>query len=194
MSTGVPRLRRGRVYRTRDLEPFGKNTTRLATRLVRDGVLVKLANGLYHRPRVGKFGPVPPTDEELMRAFLDGTPYVFTGPERWNALGLGSTAMFPARLVYNTKRSCEVTLGGKRFLLRRVRFPVRPSPEWFAVDLLENHRMAGVSREALEANLITALEAERLDAETLRSMALEYGTRSTQALVTRVILATRAAE
>ena len=46
----------------------------------------------------------------------------FTGSEHWNALGLGTTAVFPAKLVYNTKRSGEFTLGGRRFLLRRVGF------------------------------------------------------------------------
>ena len=40
-----------------------------------------------------------------MRTFLDGGPFVFTGAERWNALGLVSTAAFAAPLVYNTKRS-----------------------------------------------------------------------------------------
>jgi hypothetical protein len=55
-----------------------------------------------------------------MRAFLDGGPFVFTSPERWNALGLGSTAVFAAPLVYNTKRSGAFELGGRRFVLRRV--------------------------------------------------------------------------
>lgn len=173
---------------------MGKNPSRLAKRLVREGVLVRLAIGLYVRPRIGKFGPVPPTDEELMRAFLGGSPYLFTGPDRWNGLGLGSTAMFSARLVYNTKRSGELELGGKRFLLRRVRFPARPEPEWFVVDLLENHRMAGVSREMLEENLAAALRAERFDEEELRAMASEYGTKSTQALVARAIRAAREAD
>jgi len=179
------RFRRGKVYRTRDLGPLGKNTSRLAKALVQEGVLLKLAGGLYVHPRIGKFGPVPPTDEELMRAFLGGSPFVFTGPDRWNLLGLGSTAMFSARLVYNTKRSGELELGGKRFLLRRVRFPARPDPEWFVVDLLENHRMAGVSREMLEENLGAALRAGRFAVQKLKAVASEYGTKSTQALVAR---------
>jgi hypothetical protein len=38
-----------------------------------------------------RFGDVPPTREELLRGFLEGSPYVITGPERWNPLGLGTT-------------------------------------------------------------------------------------------------------
>jgi hypothetical protein len=47
-----------------------------------------------------KFGPLPPSDDELMRAFLNAGAFVFTGPEYWNPLGLGATAMFASRLVY----------------------------------------------------------------------------------------------
>ena len=47
-----------------------------------------------------------------MRAFLDGGRFVFTGPERWNALGLGTTALFATPLVYNTRRSGTFELGG----------------------------------------------------------------------------------
>jgi hypothetical protein len=29
-----------------------------------------------------------------MRGFLDGSPFIFTGPDRWNSLGLGTTGLF----------------------------------------------------------------------------------------------------
>jgi hypothetical protein len=66
-----PQLEPGRVYRTRDLSPWGANAPRLAKRLVREGALVQLAHGLFAHPRRGRFGVTPPGDEELMRAFLD---------------------------------------------------------------------------------------------------------------------------
>lgn len=95
-------LEPGRVYRTRDLATWSANAPRLAKRLVDQGELVPLAHGLFAHPKQSRFGPVPPLDEEIMRAFLDGGPFVFTGPERWNALGLGTTAVFTVPLVYNT--------------------------------------------------------------------------------------------
>lgn len=180
-----PTLRAGHVYRTADLRVWSANPTRLAKDLVRKGRLQPLAQGLFVHPRQGRFGAVPPTDEEVMRSFLRGTPFVFTGPERWNALGLGSTATFAVGLVYNLKRSGEFLLGRRRFLLRRVRFPRRPTPEWYAVDLIENAGMAGVTLEKLEARLAKALADGRLDASTLRASAAEYGTKRTLALVER---------
>src|SRR5204862_2670747 len=131
------------VYRTRELSAWGANPTRLAKRLLREGQLRQLAHGLFYSPQTSRFGPVPPDDVAILRAFLGDDAFVITGPPRWNALGLGATALFSATLVYNEKRSGEFRLGGRRFLLRRVRFPKVPPPEWFVIDLIEQHDAAG---------------------------------------------------
>jgi hypothetical protein len=187
-----PRLEPGRVYRTRDLAPWSKNAPRLAKRLEREGVLVRLQNGLFLHPRTGKFGPVPPRDDELLRRFLDDTSFVVTGPERWNALGLGTTAMFAYPLVYNLKRSGMFTLAGRVFDLRRVPFPEHPPKEWYVVDLLENAERAGASRAEIERALSAALRRRAFDSRRLRKMAEEFGRKRTQAQVERALAAARA--
>jgi len=178
-----PRLRLGRVYRTRDLSRWGANPTRLAGRLAEQRKLVPLAHGLYLSPKEGRFGLVPATDEELMRVFLDGDDYVFTGPERWNALCLGTTASFASALVYNTKRSGTFDLGARRFVLRRVAFPTKPSPEWFVVDLFQHADQAAASRDELEDALARALRDGRFDRSRLRRMAERYGSKDTQSRI-----------
>ncbi len=182
-----PTFEPGRVYRTRELGQWRANPPRLAQRLVRAGQLVQLSHGLFVAPRRSRFGVVPPTDEALMRALLDGGPFVFTGPERWNALGLGTTAVFARPLVYNTKRSGLFDLGGRKFLLRRVAFPEAPSPEWFVVDLFENADQAAASLDDLTAALGTALRAGRFDRNSLVAAALRFGSRRTQQLVKRAL-------
>lgn len=188
-----PRLATGRVYRTKDLARWGENPSRLAKRLTRDRKLVQLRQGLFYRPRQSRFGVVPPDDRELMRAFLEGGPFLFTGPGRWNALGLGSTAVFADQLVYNTKRSGVFRFGNRRFVLRRVRFPRDPTPEWFAVDLIENRGMAGVGLDELEKGLRRAVASGRLGAAELRRAAERYGTRRTESLVDRTLESAMAA-
>lgn len=185
-----PAFEPGRVYRTRELAQWSANPPRLARRLVRDGQLLQLAHGLFAAPRRSRFGEVPPTDEALLRAFLDGGPFVFTGPERWNALGLGTTAVFAAPLVYNTKRSGRFTFGGRQFLLRRVAFPDLPSPEWFVVDLFENAEQAAAAPEELRNALEAALREGRFDRARLTSMSMRFGSRRTQALVSKALEAT----
>lgn len=176
-------LRRGRVYRTRDLARWSANPTRLAHRLVDRGLLRRLAHGLYVHPEVGRFGPVPPTDGEVLRALLVGAPFVITGPEAWNALGLGATAMHADTLVYNTKRSGTFELSGRRFRLRRVAFPRNPPKEWFVVDLLQHAAEAGVSRREVVDAVTAAVEAGRLDAERLGAMSDRFASRSVQVLL-----------
>lgn len=191
MSTAAqPQLEPGRAYRTRDLRRWSANPTRLARRLVDEGKLREAAHGLYYAPVPTKFGPAPAADEELLRAFLDDEPFLVTGPPRWNALGLGSTAMFAMTLVYNTRRTGEVVLGGRRFLLRRVYFPEDPCTEWFVVDLLQHHDMAGVALSELREGLVATLRLGRWDRDRLQEMAEGYGTKATLALVEDALHAT----
>ena len=182
-----PHLEPGRAYRTKELRRWSANPARLARRLVREGRLREAAHGLFYAPVESRFGPAPARDEEILRAFLDGDRFVITGPPRWNALGLGSTAMFAVTLVYNTQRTGDFTFDGRRFLLRRVLFPESPPPEWFVVDLLQHHEMAGTSLADLEQRLTSTLREGRWDAKRLRDMADEYGTKATLALVERCL-------
>jgi len=176
----------GKVYRTAHLAVWAANPTRLVGRLQEEGRLQKLSHGLFYAPVKGRFGVVPPSDEALLDAFLDGTPWLVTGPPRWNALGLGSTQMFSTPLIYNTHRSGKTRVGGRTFQFRRVRFPVDPPPEWYVVDLLKNAASVGLSHGDLEPRLRTALKEERFSPTRLVEMASQFGRRSEQDLVRRV--------
>jgi hypothetical protein len=187
-----PTLQPGRAYRTRDLRTWSANPTRLARRLVREGRLREAAQGLFYAPVESRFGQAPPREAELLRAFLNGGPFVITGPPRWNALELGSTAMFAHTLAYNTRRSGEFIFAGRPFLLRRVLFPESPPPEWFAIDLLQHHEMAGVSLALLEEGLAATLKDGRWNRGVLREMADRYGTKATLGLVDRCLAASAA--
>jgi len=181
------RLRPGGVYRTADLKGGDSNRTRWARRLVRQGRLRELRPGLYLAPKDSAWGSLPADGATLMKAFLKGGPFVFTGTMYWNALGLGSTSVSPEVLVYNTKRSGVFELSGRRFRLRRVSFPRKPSPEWYAVDLLENYELSGVDLEVLEQGLARALRARTLHAKAMLQMAEDYGTLRTRGVVVRAI-------
>lgn len=177
----------GRVYRTAELRRWVSNPTRTAERLVASGELRKLRHGLYYRPQRSKWGVVPPARDEVLRALLKDTPFVVTGSGVWNALGLGSTAVFAIPLVYNSKLSCDTTIAAFRFAFRRVRFPRRLFAEWFVVDLIQNRRMAGLDAETLVPALCSALKEGRFNAALLTRTAVEYGTRDTQATVAEAI-------
>jgi hypothetical protein len=148
---------------------------------------VQVARGLFAAPRSTRFGPAPPTDKALMDAFLEGSPYVFTGSDFWNALGLGTTAVHAKTLVYNTKRSGELRLGGRPFVLRRVTFPESPPAEWYIIDLFEHAGQAATSPDQLAVSLERALRVGRFDREQLKAMSSRYGSRRTQKLVSAAL-------
>ena len=182
-----PELEPGRAYRTREFRRWSANPTRLARRLVGEGKLRVAAHGLFYAPITSRFGQAPASETELLRVFLDDNPFVLTGPPRWNALGLGTTAMFAATLVYNTRRTGDFIFDGRRFLLRRVLFPENPPAEWFVIDLLQHHEMAGVSPAEIEERLTVTLRDGRWNTTRLRAMAAHYGTKATLAFVARCV-------
>ena len=100
--------------------------------------------------------------------------------------------MFASTLVYNTLRTGDFTLAGRTFVLRRVYFPETPTPEWFVVDLLKHHDMAGLALSKLRTNLVATLRLGRWDIERLREMAAAYGTKSIAGLIDECIAEARA--
>lgn len=180
-------LEPGRVYRTRHFARWDSNPTRLVNRLVARGDLRRLRHGLYHCPKRSRFGAVPPDDDAILCALLDGTPYVVTGPERWNALQLGTTALHAWPLVYNTRVSGEHELGGRRFRFRRTAFPADPSPEWFVVDLLRNLDSVGGDAAEVAERLKQRVTNGTLDATALWEAARIHGRRTEQAFLRRAL-------
>ena len=183
----------GRVYRTRELREFSANPSRWAKRLVERGVLRQPHHGLFYLPRVGRFGPAPASDEELLRAFLGTDAYLITGPDVWNALGLGTTQLFSVTLVYNGERTGEVELGGRRYWFRRVRFPKDPPAEWYVVDLFQNERWMPEDTSRLDEHLVYALRVGRLDRARLREMASEYARPAVRERLVRSVAASASA-
>lgn len=175
----------GRVYRTRDLAAFSANPTRWARRLTDQGVLRQAAHGLYYLPRQTRFGPAPPSEQEMLRAFLGDDHFVITGSPVWSALDLGMTGQLMVTLVYNPYRTGEFTLDGQRYWLRRVRFPQPPSLEWFVVDAFENYRMVGADPALMETMLARQLRDERVDRARLREVAAEFASPATRERVGR---------
>ena len=168
-------LEPGRVYRARSFAAWARNPTVVLGRLCREGALQRLGHGLYYAPRPSLLGPLPPKPAEVMRAFLGGRPYLFTGSDAWNSLGLGTTAVHAVHLVYNDMRTGTFELARQRYWLRRVRFPTQPSAEWFAVDLLNNGDTMDVGEAELVQNLEHRLLDGALDRQQFAEMLDEYG-------------------
>lgn len=132
-------LKAGHVYRREDLARLSNAVDRHLRVLVSKGKLLKLAQGLYHVPKQSSFGPLPPAEDQLVKAFLRDKEFLVFSPSAYNAVGLGTTQLYNKTLVYNHKRHGVFRLGNRQFDFRvKPRFPKKLSPEFLYVDLLNN--------------------------------------------------------
>ncbi len=143
-------LQAGHVYRREDLARLSNAVDRHLHELVSTGLLKKLAQGLYYAPKPSKFGPLPPTDEQVVRGFLRDKDFLVFSPSSYNTVGLGTTQLYNSTLVYNYKRHGFFKLGNRAFNFRvKPRFPKKLTPEFLYVDLLNNLGELAEDRDAV---------------------------------------------
>ena len=151
-------LQAGRVYRREDLARLSKAVDRHLQELVSKGTLKKLAPGLYYAPKQSNFGPLPPTDEQLVQGFLRDKDFLVFSPSSYNTVGLGTTQLYNSTLVYNHKRHGVFKLGNRQFHFRvKPRFPKKLTPEFLYVDLLNNLDDLAEDRDAVLSQARTKL-------------------------------------
>ncbi|MFA5506675.1 MAG: hypothetical protein WC423_14660 [Vulcanimicrobiota bacterium] len=91
---------------------------------------------------------------------------------------MGTTAIEAIPLVYNKNKTGLEQVGRKKFEFRRVRFPKKPSEEFFVVDLFQNLDRTGADAGELKRALALALQKGRFNSSKLLDMAEKYGSRS----------------
>lgn len=132
-------LRAGKVYRRDDLAQVSNAVDRHLSELVAEGVLTRLAQGLYYVPKKSVFGVLPPDDHELVAAFLRDKNFLVFSPSSYNALGVGTTQLYNKTIVYNHKRHGVFSFGNRQFDFRvKPRFPKKLTPEFLLVDAINN--------------------------------------------------------
>ena len=151
-------LQAGRVYRREDLARLSNAVDRHLHKLVSTGMLKKLSQGLYYAPKQSTFGPLPPTDEQVVRGFLRDKDFLVFSPSSYNTVGLGTTQLYNSTLVYNHKRHGVFKLGNRQFNFRvKPRFPKKLTAEFLFVDLLNNLEELAEDRGAVLSQARTKL-------------------------------------
>lgn len=174
----------GRVYRRQELEGLSAAVDRDLKTLVAAGEVRKLGSGLYARPKQSAFGPVPPEDREVVRAFLKTDDFRLTSYDAFNLLGLGLTQVYNSYVVYNHKRSGEFKLGRRHYKFRLVpAYPTTPlvEPEYLFVDMLNNLMKLPDNVELVLRNLKNGVK--RLDRAKVMENLARYGNAAARRLV-----------
>lgn len=112
----------GAVYFISDFAQHGNDVfiSRLLSECVNDGLLIRIANGIYYKPVETKFGVLFPSVDELIKAIArrDNAQILPTGETAQNLLGLSTQV--PTRYVYLTSGSSRrIVLREQTITLKR---------------------------------------------------------------------------
>jgi len=172
-------MKEGKVYRREELLPFSNALDRDLKELVKGGSVVKAASGLYYRPVMSRWGEVPASERELVRAFLKTDDFLIFSMNVYNTLPLGLTQLSKAILVYNRIRFGRFTLDGLVFDFKQPNnFPSSLNLEFLYVDLLNNLQMLPENSDEFHITLKRRLKD--LPRDKLEEQARLYGKRGTQ--------------
>ena len=112
----------GVLYFISDFAEHGNDVfiSRVLSECVNDGLLLRIANGIYCKPIETRFGPLFPSVEELVKAIArrDNAQILPTGETAQNQLGLSTQV--PMNPVYLTSGSArKLVLRGRTVTLKR---------------------------------------------------------------------------
>jgi len=112
----------GMLYFISDFAEHGNDVfiSRVLSECVNDGLLLRIANGIYCKPIETRFGPLFPSVEELVKAIArrDNAQILPTGETAQNQLGLSTQV--PMNSVYLTSGSArKLVLRGRTVTLKR---------------------------------------------------------------------------
>jgi hypothetical protein len=164
----------GQIYRRADIEKWSNAVDRHLNQLQKEKALFKLSGGLYYCPKESPFGPVPPSDYELVKAFLKDDRFLLMTPNAYNSLGVGTTQLYNETIVYNHKRHGIFKLGARsfRFVLKH-HFPSDLCDEFLLVDLVDHINQLAENRERVLK--LVKVKAQSMNQNSLKNSILNYG-------------------
>lgn len=179
-------LKQGQVYRREELSEWSNAVDRHLDKLVEEGVLEKLSQGLYYVPKTSAFGKVPPDENVLVRGFLKDDRFLLVSPNSYNSLGVGTTQLYNKKIVYNHKRHGTFRLGNREFeFQRKYDFPSKITEEFLLVDLVNNLDVLAEDHEEI-LNRVLA-KASQLPTRKFKQAIIKYGSVKTKKLFKRLL-------
>lgn len=179
-------LKQGHVYRREDMSEWSNAIDRHLDKLVEEGVLEKLAQGLYYVPKTSAFGKVPPDEDVLVRGFLKDDRFLLVSPNSYNSLGVGTTQLYNKKVVYNHKRHGRFRLGNREFeFQRKYDFPTKMTQEFLLVDLVNNLDELAEDREEVLNKVLS--KAKQLPTQKLKLAVTKYGSVKAKKLFKKVL-------
>ena len=151
----LQKLSVGRVYRRQAIAELTTAIDRDLASLLASRRLQKVAPGLYYKPKMSRYGLLPPDDHELVKAFLGDNNFLLYSWDQYNALGVGLTQLYNRVVVYNRKRHGLFKLSNREYDFRRPAcgYPRKLTSEFLLVDLMNNLKELEEDPELIKKNI-----------------------------------------
>jgi hypothetical protein len=177
-------LQEGQVYRRNDLTKWSRSVDRHLQALLKESILQKLSQGVYHYPKISTFGKVPPEDETLVRSFLKDDRFLLISSNLYNGLGVGTTQLYNQRRVYNHKRHGQFKLGNRTFDFQvKHHFPEKLTAEFLLVDLAGNLDSLAEDQQQVKSKMLS--KARNMNKGALLYALEQYGNGKAKRLLSR---------
>ena len=172
-------LKEGCVYRRQVLENCSNAVDRHLNKLQDEKLVVKLSGGLYYCPKKSKFGTLPPSEDDLVEAFLGDSRFLILSFNAYNGLEVGTTQLYKETVVYNHKRHGEFKLGNRsyKFVIRHF-FPKKLTEEFLLVDLVNNSKKLAEDMDDVLMKIDHKVKG--MDQEALKKVVDQYGLERTK--------------
>lgn len=176
----------GQVYRRADLAYYSTAIDRHLAQLTQTGHIQKLSHGLYYAPAPSKFGTIPPSDHQLLSAFLKNEQFLLVSPNDYNGLGLGLTQLYNVQWVYNHMRKGTITLADKTYVFKlKSNFPIKKTKTFLLIDLLNNLSLLAENPSLILSQIEAKLELFETT-ELITNLKL-YGNGQTKKLIKHLL-------
>jgi len=121
----IRKLRPGSIVSLDQFVDFGSRTAiaTALTRLTKSQVIIRLRRGMYMKPKQSKFGPLPPSKDEMLAAITNrGKKSYSAGLSAYNEMGL--TSQVPNSYILRGGRSdLKFVLGGTNINIKAGKSP-----------------------------------------------------------------------
>ena len=127
------------------------------SRLVKDNYIQRISQGLYTKPKMSRFGALPPDDMDIAQAIAKNTRCELQPGEATAANMLGLTTQVPAKLLFYTNGATRIRkIRNKKYIFKNA------APK----------RMAGAGEKAgIIAQALRFLGKENINKTTIKKIA-----------------------
>ena len=119
--------RLGSVFTPMDFQKMGSRDgiDQTLSRLAKSGIIIRLGQGVYEKPKVSQFGILPPDTILVAEALARSTQSKLQVSEAYAANRLGLTTQVPGKLIYYTDGTPRIRDVGKQKVIFKHGSPKR---------------------------------------------------------------------